>query len=78
MHAPLPLQSTYAKGYGTVLDSGTTFLYLPSAAFSSFSSLVKAAAKAKGLSARDGPDKRVGEGKGNATAINVFVLLLAA
>mmetsp|Transcript_22652 Transcript_22652/g.62543 ORF Transcript_22652/g.62543 Transcript_22652/m.62543 type:complete len:640 (-) Transcript_22652:415-2334(-) len=50
--------STYAKGYGCVLDSGTTFLYLPSAAFSSFSKLVKDAAQNNKLPSRDGPDPR--------------------
>eukprot|EP00967_Tisochrysis_lutea_P085893 scaffold120787_cov21-Tisochrysis_lutea.AAC.1 len=55
---PPHLESTYAKGYGCVLDSGTTFLYLPSAAFSSFSKLVKDAAQNNKLPSRDGPDPR--------------------
>uniref|UniRef100_A0A7S0RJ26 Peptidase A1 domain-containing protein n=1 Tax=Chlamydomonas leiostraca TaxID=1034604 RepID=A0A7S0RJ26_9CHLO len=48
--------SVYAQGYGAVLDSGTTFTYLPTAAFNSFSDLVDKAAKSKGLQRRPGAD----------------------
>ncbi|KAF5836020.1 aspartic peptidase domain-containing protein [Dunaliella salina] len=50
--------STYARGYGCVLDSGTTFLYLPSSAFNLFSKLVKDAAQQSKLPSRSGPDPR--------------------
>jgi hypothetical protein len=53
------LQNVYAQGYGAVLDSGTTFTYLPTAAFNSFSDLVDKAAKAKGLEKRPGADPQV-------------------
>ncbi|KAI8471379.1 MAG: aspartic peptidase domain-containing protein [Monoraphidium minutum] len=39
----LPIEAaTYAQGYGAVLDSGTTFNYLPSAAFRALSSRLQA------------------------------------
>jgi len=52
-------QSVYRTGYGTVLDSGTTFTYLPSLAFSSFADLVEKAAAKAGLTPRTGPDPQV-------------------
>lgn len=49
-------KSVYAAGYGAVVDSGTTFGYLPSAAYSAFVEAVVVAAKSKGLNLTDGPD----------------------
>lgn len=46
----------YQQGYGTVLDSGTTFTYLPSPAFTAFLNAVRDHALAKGLQMTDGPD----------------------
>ena len=54
------LQSTYSLGYGTVVDSGTTFTYLPTAAFQRFSKAVDAYAKSKGLKRTGGGDPQVG------------------
>ncbi len=53
------LQGTYAQGYGAVLDSGTTFTYLPSAAFAPFLAAVKDHALSHGLQMTEGPDKNV-------------------
>ncbi len=52
-------QGTYQQGYGAVLDSGTTFTYLPSAAFAPFRAAVQAHALARGLQLTSGPDKNV-------------------
>lgn len=38
-----PLQSDFSRGYGTVLDSGTTFTYLPSSAYKAFLTALTAA-----------------------------------
>ncbi|KAF6251742.1 aspartic peptidase domain-containing protein [Scenedesmus sp. NREL 46B-D3] len=46
----------YAKGYGTVLDSGTTFTYLPTAAFSAFLGLLTEALQHRGLHRSSGAD----------------------
>ena len=46
----------YDIGYGTVLDSGTTFTYLPSAAFEQLQTQVRDFALAKGLHTIPGPD----------------------
>ena len=51
-------QVTYARGYGTVLDSGTTFTYLPREAFREFQKQVVAAALAKGAHQVPGPDPK--------------------
>ncbi|KAJ9521793.1 hypothetical protein QJQ45_024661 [Haematococcus lacustris] len=46
----------YAQGYGSVLDSGTTFTYFPTRAFNSFAALICKAAQDKGLQTRPGAD----------------------
>ena len=53
------LQGAYDEGYGTVLDSGTTFTYLPTSAFVPFLAAVKRFAIARGLHITTGPDKAV-------------------
>ena len=50
------LQSAYAVGYGAVVDSGTTFTYLPTAVFGKFSKAVDDFAKSKGLQPSPGSD----------------------
>ena len=52
------MQGKYEEGYGTVLDSGTTFTYLPSEAFAAFRDKVSAFATAKGLHSVKGPDPK--------------------
>ena len=52
-------QGAYDVGYGTVLDSGTTFTYLPTRAFASFLGAVKGYALAHGLRQIKGPDSAV-------------------
>jgi hypothetical protein len=54
------LQGEYAKGYGAVLDSGTTFTYLPTAAFTAFLALLTEALQGKGLHRSSGADPEVG------------------
>lgn len=49
----------YQQGYGTVLDSGTTFTYLPSPAFAAFLNAVRDHALAQGLQMTEGPDSNV-------------------
>lgn len=51
-------QATYEVGYGTVLDSGTTFTYLPSEAFLRFREAVTRYALAHGLHVTKGPDPK--------------------
>lgn len=54
-----PLQvdpSVFGEGYGTVLDSGTTFTYMPSAVFKAFADAVADHAFANGLEKVPGPD----------------------
>ena len=58
MH-PLHGQERYEEGYGTVLDSGTTFTYLPTDAFQSFKEAVTAFALEHGLKSVKGPDPKV-------------------
>lgn len=48
--------STFSTGYSTVLDSGTTFSYLPSKAFHAFAESVSSYAIARGLFSVPGPD----------------------
>ncbi|CAK0779405.1 hypothetical protein CVIRNUC_004765 [Coccomyxa viridis] len=48
----------YEEGYGTVLDSGTTFTYLPTDAFQSFKESVTAFALEHGLKSVKGPDPK--------------------
>lgn len=57
------LQSLYAVGYGSVVDSGTTFTYIPSAAFQGLVQMVDKAAKAKGLQRTPGSDPQVCHGR---------------
>ncbi|GIL44101.1 hypothetical protein Vafri_1644 [Volvox africanus] len=53
----LPLDAViFERGYGTVLDSGTTFTYLPSVAFEAMSRAVGQFAEAKGLQRTAGAD----------------------
>ena len=52
-------QDRYEEGYGTVLDSGTTFTYLPSDAFAAFKDAVSAFALEHGLRSVKGPDPKV-------------------
>lgn len=49
---------TYEEGYGTVLDSGTTFTYLPTEAFRAFRDAVTAFAVGNGLKMTKGPDPK--------------------
>jgi hypothetical protein len=56
---PRLLQGEYAKGYGAVLDSGTTFTYLPTAAFNAFLALLSEALQGKGLHRSSGADQQV-------------------
>ena len=53
------MQERYEEGYGTVLDSGTTFTYLPSEAFQLFKEAVSAYALEHGLNSVKGPDPKV-------------------
>lgn len=46
----------YAQGYGAVLDSGTTFTYLPTAAYNAFLGLLNDALQGKGLHRSSGSD----------------------
>ncbi len=52
-------QALYQQGYGAVLDSGTTFTYLPTQAFTAFTQEVSKYALAHGLRSVKGPDKNV-------------------
>ena len=56
---PACAQATYQQGYGTVLDSGTTFTYLPQEAYREFQKQVVAVALAKGARQVAGPDPKV-------------------
>lgn len=60
------MQAMFQKGYGTVMDSGTTFTYLPTAAFDAFVASVAAAVESKGLKMSTGPDP----GVSNVGAVN--------
>lgn len=51
-------QGLYDIGYGTVLDSGTTFTYLPSQAYDQFHQHVSDFALSHGLQTIPGPDPR--------------------
>jgi hypothetical protein len=53
------MQGEYAKGYGAVLDSGTTFTYLPTAAFNAFLELLNEALQGKGVHRSSGADPEV-------------------
>lgn len=52
------MQDLYDIGYGTVLDSGTTFTYLPSQAFDQLQTHVTDYALAQGLHSIPGPDPK--------------------
>lgn len=52
------MQGIYDIGYGTVLDSGTTFSYLPSAAFDQLRRHVSEYALQSGLHSTPGPDPK--------------------
>eukprot|EP00879_Flechtneria_rotunda_P015716 GHRR01016438.1.p1 GENE.GHRR01016438.1~~GHRR01016438.1.p1 ORF type:complete len:342 (+),score=123.10 GHRR01016438.1:379-1404(+) len=49
-------QADYTRGYGAVMDSGTTFTYLPTPAFKSFVAIVEQAVSDKGLHKMRGND----------------------
>lgn len=49
-------QSLFDQGYGTVLDSGTTFTYMPSPVFKAFAAAVESFALSHGLKRVPGPD----------------------
>lgn len=53
---PVPADVFANTGYGTVLDSGTTFTYLPTSVFTSFVASVEAYALQHGLVRVPGPD----------------------
>lgn len=55
---PHSLQELYSRGYGSVLDSGTTFTYLPTDAFSAFQRAVTDYALSHGLHESRGPDPK--------------------
>ncbi len=67
-HAPLAItsfaphspQSIFDRGYGVVLDSGTTFTYLPSDAFNAMAKAVGDYAEKRGLQRTPGLDPQVG------------------
>jgi len=54
--APVPQPDVWAAGHGVVLDSGTTFTYLPRPAHAAFVRAVGGAAAEAGLSRVPGPD----------------------
>lgn len=56
---PLRAQSEWGRGYGTVLDSGTTFTYFIQPAFLELSEYIKAHVAASGLKIIGGPDPHV-------------------
>lgn len=58
-HTPCHLQAIFAKGYGTVMDSGTTFSYFPTAVFAAFVSSLDTSLEGKGLAKGGGPDPSV-------------------
>lgn len=49
-------QSLFDQGYGTVLDSGTTFTYMPTPVFRAFASAVESYALSRKLKRVPGPD----------------------
>jgi len=59
MPSCLLLQADFSRGYGTVLDSGTTFIYLPTAAYKAFFAAVKAAVAPAKLKTVSGSDPSV-------------------
>jgi hypothetical protein len=57
-------QADFSRGYGTVLDSGTTFTYLPSSAYKAFMASLMAAIQPANLKRASGKDPTVGRGVG--------------
>lgn len=57
--AVLHPQSDFSRGYGTVLDSGTTFTYLPSSAYKAFLTALDAAIQPHNLQRATGKDPSV-------------------
>lgn len=57
-------QDVFQNGYGSLLDSGTTFSYLPTPAFNAFVAAVTAYVQARGLKSTSGPDTAVRGGAG--------------
>lgn len=53
-------QADFARGYGTVLDSGTTFTYLPTSAYKAFMASLMAAIQPANLKRASGKDPTVG------------------
>ena len=47
-HTSAAPQAIFQKGYGTVMDSGTTFTYLPTSVFAAFTAAINAALAGKG------------------------------
>eukprot|EP00951_Prasinocladus_malaysianus_P019077 scaffold154008_cov37-Prasinocladus_malaysianus.AAC.1 len=54
----LELLSEWKKGYGVVLDSGTTFTYIPTQPFKLILGALKVAAAASQLPSVPGPDPK--------------------
>jgi hypothetical protein len=61
-------QSVFSKGYRTVLDSGTTFIYLVSPAYKAFAAAAQAAARVAGL-------QQTTDGYGDICVSNKVLLL---
>lgn len=61
-------QDVFQNGYGSLLDSGTTFSYFPTPAFDGFVAAVTAFAVARGLKSTPGPDASVRGVRGVAAA----------
>jgi hypothetical protein len=53
------LQEVFDVGYGTVVDSGTTFTYIPTRAYKAFYTAIAAAAASSGLQLVGGADPLV-------------------
>ncbi len=56
---PRVLQADFSRGYGTVLDSGTTFTYLPTSAYNAFLTALNAAIQPANLKRASGKDPTV-------------------
>lgn len=53
------VSGSYSLGMGTVMDSGTTFIYLPTAAFTAFHSALASALTGRNMSLVPGPDPTI-------------------
>lgn len=53
------VQADFSRGYGTVLDSGTTFTYLPTSAYKAFLTALTAAIQPFDLKRATGKDPSV-------------------